>query len=288
MSITLEDISKLQTSEQELIAQLTTAMNANADSTVTAPIISQINNLSDARIKMFMSLSEKADILQTGVSNSRVDLVGQMTLLNVVEQQLNNTKLTLAGLQNKNDTKMRMVQINTYYGQRYEAQSDLMKLIIMVCIPILILVILKKKGLLPEMISNYAIGITIAVSAFFVIRKVWNITMRSNMNFDEIDWKIEDPSDYAPSIWEYNKANFFNFDNPIKALMANLGFCMGADCCSDGLYFDEDKQKCTSREKFETLKLGGKLGGTPFANFDNEPNKGGVAPYSYSADYAML
>lgn len=288
MTITLEEISKLQTQEQALIAELTKLINANSPTSTTKPIIDQINRLSDARIAMFASLSEKANILQSSTSNSRADLVSQMTLLNVVEDQLSSTKSSISELQNKNDTKLRMVQINTYYGQRYEAQSSLMKLIIMVCIPVLILFILKKKGLIPEMIASYVIGITIAVSAIFVIRKVWNISMRSNMNYDEIDWKFEDPSHYAPSIWEYNKKNFFNFDNPLKNLMSNLGLCISEQCCAEGLYFDKAKQKCLNVEKFSTLKYGKNLNGTAVATFDNDPTMGGVAPFSSSSDYALI
>lgn len=284
----LENIANLQTLEQAALANLTSLMNANSSSEVINPIIEQINNLSNSRIAMFQSLSNTASVLQSGVSNSRSDLVSQTTLLNVVEDQIINAKTALAGLQNKNDTKLRMVQINTYYGQRYEAQSELMKLVIMVCIPVLILFVLKKKSLIPEMIANYAIGITIAVSAIFVIRKVWNISMRSNMNYDEIDWKFEDPSDYAPSIWEYNKAHLFNFDNPIKTLIGSLGLCVSADCCANGMFFDTDKQKCTSLEHFET-KIGNKLSASPVAKFEPEPNVNGVAPFSYRADdYAPI
>ena len=138
------------------------------------------------------------------------------------------------------------------------------------------------------MIASYVIGITIAVSAIFVIRKVWNISMRSNMNYDEIDWKFEDPSHYAPSIWEYNKKNFFNFDNPLKNLMSNLGLCISEQCCADGLYFDTAKQKCLNVEKFSTLKYGKNLNGTAVATFDNDPTMGGVAPFSSSSDYALI
>ena len=246
-------------------------------------IITQINNISDGRNALFKTLSDRANILQTGASNSREDLVAQMTLINVVEDQLNQAKTKLSSLQGKNDTKMRLVQINTYYGQRYEAQSELMKLVILVCIPILILFILKKKGMLPETIGKYAIGITIAVGAIFVIRKAWDISMRNNMNFDEYDWKYEDPSDHTPSIWEYNKKNLFNFDNPIKTVIGNLGLCVGADCCANGLYFDEDKQKCSTREHFS-----GKLVGTPVTDFEENKEAGAVLPFTDGMNYASL
>ena len=258
MSKTIMDaITQLQNQEQALILVLNTTINNDPTNAVAInQIKGQINDLSDQRIALFENLKDQASYLQTGVSNSRADLVAQETLLNVVEQQLTSAKTTLSGLQNKNDTKLRMVEINTYYGKRYEAQSELMKLIIFVCVPVIILYILKKKGFIPETLANYLIGITIAVSAIFVIRKVWDISMRSNMDYDEYDWKFEDPADYAPSIWEYNKKHFFNFENPLKDLIGNLGLCIGSDCCANGLYFDTEKQKCTNREHYENL--GGK------------------------------
>ena len=288
MSKTIMDaITQLQNQEQALILVLNTTINNDPTNAVAInQIKGQINDLSDQRIALFENLKDQASYLQTGVSNSRADLVAQETLLNVVEQQLTSAKTTLSGLQNKNDTKLRMVEINTYYGKRYEAQSELMKLIIFVCVPVIILYILKKKGFIPETLANYLIGITIAVSAIFVIRKVWDISMRSNMDYDEYDWKFEDPADYAPSIWEYNKKHFFNFENPLKDLIGNLGLCVGSDCCANGLYFDTEKQKCTNREHYENL--GGKLCGTPVVRYEEELNKNGVAPFSYSTDYSML
>jgi hypothetical protein len=281
----LDNIEKLQNTEQQLITRLNTltSQSGGTISDEVTTLIQQINNISDTRIALFQTLSERASILQSGVANSREDLVAQMTLLNVVEDQLSQAKTKLSSLQGKNDTKLRLVQINTYYGQRYEAQSELMKLVILVCIPILILFILKKKGMLPETIGKYAIGITIAVGGIFVIRKAWDISMRNNMNFDEYDWKYEDPSDHTPSIWEYNKKNLFNFDNPIKTVIGNLGLCVGADCCSNGLYFDEDKQKCSTREHFS-----GKLVGTTVADFEENKQAGDVLPFTDGMNYASL
>jgi len=243
----LNQIKGLQDTEQSLMTELDIAASSPGftpdDPNITS-LLSNINNISESRKALFQSVSDKLDVLQEGVSDSRINLVGQLTLLKVTESQLNDVKTKMSNLENRNDTKMRLVQINTYYGKRYEYQSKLMKKIIMVCIPLLILFILKKKSILPELIANYAIGITIAVGAFLIIRNIWDIYTRNNMNFDEYDWKYEDPSKHAPSIWQYNKDNLLKIDNPLKTLMKNLGICVGDSCCADGLYFDKEKQKC--------------------------------------------
>jgi hypothetical protein len=287
----IANIQESQTTEQTLIANLDKLISLpgfNASDPGVTSLINSIKGLSDARVAMFNSLNSQATMLQAGVSNSRVDLVSQMTLLNVVEDQLAKANDSISKLQNKNDTKQRMVDVNTYYGQRYEAQSNLMKIFILICAPLLILFILKKKALLPPMISNYAIGITIAVGAIIMIRTMWDISTRSNMNYDEFSWNYEDPTTQVPTVMDYNKEHLFNFDNPIKTLVGNLGLCVGSDCCANGLYFDKTKQKC-STVRNEGFVCGSKLQGTNVADFDEDEEKqNGISPFSHSSTFASI
>jgi hypothetical protein len=310
--VLLDILSKIQNSqaaEQKLITQLdklTSQTGYIIDDNILS-IISSINSLSESRIAMFSSVSQQADVLQSGVANSRIDLVSQLTLLGVVEDQINKAKESMENLQNSNDTKMRLVEINTYYGKRYAAQSKLMKLIILICIPLLILFILRKKGLLPDLISKYAIAITIAVGAIFVIRAAWDIHTRSNMDFDEYQWNYEDPSSHTPTVWQYNKENLFNLDNPIKALLSNLGLCVGSNCCANGMYFDKAKQQCTSqapaglgvaaamanaskvKENFVCGSGSNTLNASAFSRFNKDEEKqNGISPFSYSNDFALV
>ena len=258
----------------------------------TDPVIigltAKINAIADARIAMFKTISDNANILQSGVSQSRVDLVGQMTLLQVVEDQLNAAKSKIQELNNKNDTQMRLVEINTYYGQRYEAQSGLMKKIIMVCIPLLILFILKKKMILPETIGNYIIGVVIAVGSIYILYNVWDIFTRSNMDFATYSWEFEQPEGQIPSIWDYNKKNMFNFDSLIKNLMGNLGVCIGEQCCSSGLVYDSTKMLCVKPPTAQTFTTMGGMQGTVISAPSLNDQIIGVAPFSHEMAFASV
>jgi hypothetical protein len=287
----ITSIQESQEAQKKLVANLDTLVGQpgfNANTSGLGSLIDSINTLSNTRMAMFNSLKNQAGALQTGVTNSRVDLVSQITLLNVVEDQLARANASFAALKNQTDTKKRMVEVNTYYGQRYEAQSKIMKMIILFCIPLLLLFILKKKGLLPQMISNYAIGITIAVGAYIVMRQMWDLSVRSNIDYDEYNWNYEDPATFSPTVMEYNKENAFNFDNPIKTLIGNLGLCIGADCCANGLFFDKTKQKCMTINT-ESFVCGSKLEATNVAEFDKEEERqNGISPFSYSSTFASI
>jgi len=301
----LTQINGLQETEQALITQLETTSNmpeSSSKQTSIENLLGQINNISEAREALFNSVTGMMSILQNGVSESSVSLVGQLTLLRVIEDQLNTVKGKMSSLKNRNDTKMRLVQINTYYGKRYEYQTVLMKKIILVCIPLIILFILKKKSLIPELIANYLLGITIAVGSVYIVRDIWEIHTRSNMNFDEYNWKYEDPNDYAPGIWEYNKKNFLKIENPFKNLLKNLGICIGDACCSDGLYFDKKKQKCvlpnsitstnttnpTTTESFITANNSLGLNATVVADYKEDVDENGIMPYYVNPSFTSI
>ena len=293
----VNNITNLQTTEQALINDLDSYTSKSGGYVATDPVIigltTKINAIADARIAMFKTISANANILQTGVSQSRVDLVSQMTLLQVVEDQLNAAKAKIQQLNNRNDTQMRLVEINTYYGQRYEAQGGLMKKIILVCIPLLILFILKKKGILPETIGNYIIGAVIAVGAMFILYSVWDIFTRSNMDFNSYNWEFEQPAGQVPSIWQYNKEHLFNYKDLLNNLMGNLGVCIGEQCCAPGLTYDSTRMQCVKpplpQKTISTFTTMGNLHGTmlPNANALNDQIIG-VAPFSHELAFASV
>lgn len=289
----LDNIDNLQNSETQLITRLNT-LSSNPNFTVTAEItnlISQIDNLSATRVALFKSIGDQASIIQSGLANTRNDYVSQLTLLKTVEDQLAQAKANNALLINRNDTQKRLVEINTYYGKRYDSQSKLMKTIIMACVPLLVLVVLKNKSILPETLANYVIGITIAIGAFFVFRTIWDIYTRDNNNFDEYNWAYESPEAQIPTVWEYNRDNFFNIENPLKNVMDNLGVCIGERCCNtETQHFDTKKQKCIDN-KTETFQSSIRLQGSVVNKYDDddgERSPNGIIPFSYSSEYATL
>lgn len=289
----LARIQNLQATETKLINDLdayTSASGYTSSDPALIQMVNNINNIADIRISMFQIISQNANILQTGVSQSRTDLVAQMTLLQAVEDQLNQAKAKIDDLNNTNDTKMRMVGINTYYGQRYEAQSNLMKKIILICIPVLVVFILKKKSLIPETIANYIIGIIVGIGGFILMRNMWDIYTRNNMVFDEYEWEYESPTAHSPSIWEYNKANMFNFNKLFQNLMTNLGICIKDKCCAPGTMYSEKTSQCIvpsgAKQGFTTL---GALEMMTTGTGMKGPLSGGnIMPYTPEMAFATL
>ena len=238
---TLKNIQQLQNMEKELYASLDTSVSGRSVSkSEQTQIINKINELSSMRMNLYLSMKDMYLFLQTNVSDTRNSLVNDLTNIGVVEGELNNAKEQLKLLEKERYDKLRMVEINTYYSDRYQAHTDVMKMIIFTCIPILIIAILSNKGIISESISNIAIAIVASFGVIYIGYSMYDISTRDNMNFNEYSYsqslgtsdKDTSGEDYS-DVWDKNKK-----DNSPSAP------CVGKECCTDGMTFDISSQTC--------------------------------------------
>jgi hypothetical protein len=244
----LKNIQQLQDMEKQLYTNLDTysANGTNLDKQTAT--ISKINELSQMRISMFEELDEMYKSLQGRAAQTRVDLVDQMVVTGVIEKELNNAKKYLNALNSDKNNKMRMVEINTYYSQKYRAQSSLMKAVIIISLVLLVLGVIAKKGLVPQSIMSGIIGIWILISAIYIIIQIFDLSRRSNMNFDEYNWAWN-PNDTNPTVIQYDKEQLnlatTSLQEDANNFTSSLGIgCVGENCCADGTTYNKDKQKC--------------------------------------------
>jgi len=245
---TLKNIQQLQEMEKNLYKKLQTASADNSSTDSQQQIIAKINELSQMRMTMFAELDAMYKGVQGRVSQSRIDLVDQMVVTGVVENELNNAKQKLNAVQADKNNKMRMVEINTYYSQQYRAQSQLVKLVIIVALILFVLIVVSKQGWLPDNVMKILIGIVAVVGAFMIIKNLINISSRSNMNFDEFDWAWDEDAN-NPTVYEYDKDQLSGTTDAIEedasSFAASLGLgCVGSKCCSTGTVYDSDSQAC--------------------------------------------
>ena len=259
-------LTQLQEMEQALHQQVVD--NPNLSTQEYTKLVKSINDLSDVRVKLYGALSALYGSTQGAVNSSRTDLVSQYTMANIVNTELKDAKARLDELKSLKNNKMRMVEINTYFGKRYQATSALMKLIIFISVPLLFLAILKKTGVIPDGISNVLMGITLALGAVLLARQTWDYWTRSNMNFDEYDWKFQSPDKISPTIWEYNSKNFLPIELGLKNVVTAIGLdCYGEQCCAANMTYDQTNRVCKTDESFVSGEL----------NLCND--KSGILPY---------
>ena len=255
----IRDSQALEKSLTDELARLAALKDPVATTTEKKFITDNITLAQTSRGALWASVIDRSKIINTGIGSARDSLVAQISLLRITENELIRAKRQESDIKDKNSTMSRMLQINTHYGSKFEAKTDLLKLSIKVIVPLILVLLLKNFEFISDRISNILLAIIIAIGGIIIIRAMWDIETRSAMNFDEYDWKYEDPSTHIPSIWEYNKKNFFNFDNPMKILADNMGICIGEGCCDNGMYYNSSTRKCVKgynspKESFTSLK----------------------------------
>jgi hypothetical protein len=267
----LNNISELQKQEQDLYNQLN---NVNLSQEQKQSIINQINEISQIRFNLYSSMKDILSGFKQNSINSQDTLSQQLTAINIVEEELNKNKLELNALDAQKQNKLRLVQINTYYGKRYNTYKYLMKTIVLFCIPILVLTYIYNTDLLPGRLYAFIVGLIIIFALFVIGYQLIDISNRDTMNWDEYNWyfnKSEAPTD---------KTN-----GPQKDPWSIPDIsCIGAECCADGSTFDSSLNRCvsnvtcpTNNNLTETMISGvlGKYGFTlvrPVANISGNNN----------------
>jgi hypothetical protein len=136
-----------------------------------------------------------------------------------------------------NANTIRMTQINTYYSKKYKAYSEIIKIIIFMCIPLLIITILTKRHILPSSVGTILGTILFIICLILIIPKIIDISYRNNMVFDQYDFSL-DPSDpRLPSVNE-------NRSEVLEQEAASGLTCSNASCCNSGMSFDRVIGKC--------------------------------------------
>ena len=228
----LNDIQSLQQMEQQLFSNLES--NPNLTPAQQQQIIEKMNQLSNMRVNLYQTLSGVNNYFQNALNTSVGSLKQQVVAIGIVESELNKAKRRLEILEEEKNNKIRLVEINTYYGDKYAEHAQLMKIIIFTLIPIIILGFLNNKGILPGTIFNILLIIISVIGAYFFWRRFASIITRDNMNYQEYDWYF-DPN---------NAPTGSSSSSDPWASDSNYGTCIGDACCSDGLTYDASMNQC--------------------------------------------
>jgi hypothetical protein len=232
----LNDIQSLQDIEQQLFNSLEEKQDLTPSQ--QEQIIKKINDISNMRINLYQTLSNVNNYFSTTLSNSRGTLSEQTTAIGIVENELNKSKERLSSLEEEKNNKIRLIEINNYFGEKYAEHSDLMKIIVYVLFPVLILAILNKKGFLPDTFYYILIVIIIVIGSVFFWRRLFSILSRDSMNYQEYEWGFDPNKAPQPSS--------VTSTDPWSVKMGPLpGTCIGDACCSTGLIWDASLNQCS-------------------------------------------
>ena len=231
----LNNISQLQIQEKTLYDSLE---DVSLTPEQKQQIINRINEISQMRINLYAGLKDMFSYYKQNVSASSSTLGQSIAAVDVLENELNESKIKMNLIEDQKYNKLRLVQINTYFGQRYNAHSKLMKTIVFICIPVIILAVLANKGILPSNIYKLLVVIILVIGSILIGLQLIDISNRDDMNWNEYEWYFD--KDKAPS----SSAGTTTETTESDPWETTTSTCVGSACCYDGSTYDSEKNIC--------------------------------------------
>jgi len=242
----LTDIQMLQQIEQQLFNNLET--NTSLTPQQQQEIVEKMNQISNMRINLYQTLSGVNNFFENALSSSIGTLREQSVAIGIVENELNQAKKRLEALEQEKNNKIRLVEINDYYGDRYSEHSKLMKIIIFTLVPVIILAVLNNKEILPNVIYYVLLIIVCLIGGYFFWTTYFSIISRDNMNYQEYDWGFDPATATTGTTTQASDPWLSN---------GNLGTCIGQECCSNGQTWDASINQCVGSSTIESFSTGG-------------------------------
>ena len=239
ISITLTSMTEYLIELQKMEKELYVVLEKSKDMTTQEQneILVKIDQLTTKREKLYKDLLELSQKVNQMKTNSAGTYKNQLALLTIAEKQLNEEKAKLRTLSVDKYNKLRMVQINNYYNNRYEGLIEFMRLAIVMLLGGIVILLIGRytpvPGSLISVIMIFYIALTVVVLTF----RYLDIARRDANDFEQYDWDFN--AQNPPTVSSGESAIGATWKGDI-----DLTTCVGESCCGDGLTYDSKNNVC--------------------------------------------
>ena len=239
----LNNITSLQNIEQDLFNQIETNIaNGTLTDDLKTKLTSQIGKITEMRVNLYYNLNNNSQNIVDNLSSSNALSGYQGQTIIIVENELNQTKKRLEDLNNLKSNNLRMVEINKYYGDKYQDQSYLMMLIIIICIVLIFIKFLHNKNILPDTVYVILLIAVLSLGFIVIFWKMVYLYSHDNFNYNKYNWAFN--TENAPKVDTSNPDG----NNPWKLPdIPDSGICSNVyNYCGSGTTYDSKKNVCVS------------------------------------------
>ena len=230
----LNNISQLQIQEKDLYQQLE---DVSLSAEQKQDIINKINEISQIRLNLYEGLKDMFLYYQENIAAAKTTLGQSVIAVDVLENELNQSKKRINLIEDRKNDKLRLVEINTYFGKRYNAHANLMKTIVIICIPIIVLAVLTNNGILPSSIYRLLVVIILVIGSIFIGMQIIDMSNRDDMNWDEYNWYFNKSKAPVDTTFTGKSSSSDPWTTPTVT-------CIGSACCYNGSTYDSTKNVC--------------------------------------------
>jgi hypothetical protein len=221
----ISDLQRIEAEKYNNLISLAKTPNSEVSQVEIDRQLREIDEINKLKNSLFVNSTSSYDLNQTQLDTTRGVAVDSMAALQIIEEDLKNKRKLLDEMLTLRNNSERMVGVNNYYALRYEAHSSVMKYIVFFCGIIILSIFLMKIGIFSDSVSSVVIIIALSVGAITIGSKVWDLSKRSNIDFDKYAFPF-DPND--PS--NIPKQTPYHMD---KTIHESPGQIMISNICSD-------------------------------------------------------
>ena len=186
---TIKDIQQLQEVEKYMFNNLQSLNKSSGTDIQQSEVIkSRLNELSTMRMGLFNQLKNMYQDGQSETANSRNNLADQITMVKVIENELQNAKNELTALEKERKNKKRLVELTDYEYDRYRAHKNILKVIAYGALAILFVVMLMSQPWFPATAGVGLICVIIVAVLVTVGGRMLDNWHKTNLNYDKYVW----------------------------------------------------------------------------------------------------
>jgi hypothetical protein len=183
---TMDNITMIQSLESDIynkLLQNDVSQTMSSDDVDKA--MSELGNLSIIKINLYDSIKDMFENSVDTMTVAQDNVQEQLSAIKIVEKELQNSAKRLNELNNNNINKMRLIEINKYYEEKYNDHAGFIKYLILFIIILLINYILHRRLLISDGIYNILLFIIILIGFIVLGKYYYKMMFRSNMEYQE-------------------------------------------------------------------------------------------------------
>ena len=182
-----ETINQLISIQSNLTTQKSNATSAGQD---TAQITTQINAIdkiiNDLQAQQ-ASLGEYSS-RYLAITSSALD--AQSYAYELINDELANSDITLGQTNQQIANNIRQIEINNYYNQQFLDRTNIVKAIILLCIPIILLAYLYKSGYISQALMTWIVCIIIVLGIIYLWGPFLRAISHNSIVYDQYNWNF--------------------------------------------------------------------------------------------------
>jgi len=192
-------------------------------------IVEQINDEGEKRRQLYELVTTTRAAQRAAESMAERAAKQQIETFKFIEKNLDASKTAINAIMEERQKKMKLVEINTYFGKTYQGYGKLARGVVIVAVFFLIPYFLRKKYNSNTVAGPLEMLIKI-LGGLYILFLIFDIASRRNDNYDQYIFPM------APT----NKMDLINANNAANSKIIDISgidipeLCAGSFCCGPG------------------------------------------------------